>query len=74
MRWKGVGKDTISKHLLDRSKKNHESAMLPQYSDLQQYARPPKHLHEVPRCTKLDRFACAVWELNPVAPITKVGG
>jgi hypothetical protein len=48
MKWKGV-----SKHLLDRSK-NHESAMLPQYSDLQQYAGPPKHLHEVLRCTMLD--------------------
>jgi len=68
-----VGKDTISKHLLDRSK-NHESAMLPQYSDLQQYVGPPKHLHEVLSCTMLVRIACAVWELNPVAPITKVGG
>lgn len=33
---------------------NHESAMLPQYSDLQRYAGPPKHLHEVLRCTMLD--------------------
>jgi hypothetical protein len=43
---KGVGRDTISKHLLDRPKNNHESAVLPQYSDLQQYAGPPKHLHK----------------------------
>jgi len=53
-----VGKDTISKHLLDRSKKNHESAMLPQYSDLQQSVVPPKHLHEVLSCTMLDSPHC----------------
>jgi len=74
MKWRGVRKDTIPKHLLDRPKKNHESAMMPQYSDLQQYAGLPKHLHEVLRCTMLVRLACVVWELNPVAPITKVGG
>lgn len=49
-----MGKDTISKHLLDRSK-NHESALLPQYSDLQPYAGAPNHLHEVLRRTMLDR-------------------